>query len=151
ESGIVAEAVELGLDARAGEREGALLRERALEEGERRLDVAAQRVDRRRVVARERIVGAEADAALEPFPRDGEQGVRFRRLAELQVRRAEPRVQLDEDPVAQRVIRPREEVDLALVEVQRICVTPLQRRKMSGAHVAAGEEQPFASREERLL
>ena len=51
----------------------------------------------------------------------------------------------------QRVLGPHEEIDLALEELDRLRVPALERREMPGADVAAGDEQPLAPGEERLL
>ena len=111
---VAAQALELRLDARPGGGERALLRERALQKGERRFGVAAHRMDAGGVVARERIVGAEPDAAIEALERDREHRLRLARVAELLIGRAEPRVQLDKDAVLERMIGVAEEIELAL-------------------------------------
>src|SRR6185503_2123720 len=143
---VVAQAIELGLDARTRRREGALLRERAFQKGERGLRIAAQRMDRRGIVARERIVGAQPHAAVEALERDVEHRLRLASLAEVQVRAAEPCVQLDEDPAAQRVIGAHQEVDLALEIRDRFGVASLERRQVAGSHVGTGDEQTLAAR-----
>src|SRR6185436_7714056 len=112
---------------------------------------AAQRVDRRGVIAGERLVGAEADAALEAFERDVEDRRRLLLVTEPLVGRTQARVQLYENPVPQRMLRADEEIQFALVGVDRPRVLPLERRQVSGADPAAGDEEPLAPGEERFL
>ena len=108
-------------------------------------------MDRRRVVARERIVGAEPDAPIEALERDVERRLGLARLAEPQVHASQPRVQFHKDAMPQRVLGPGEEVDLLFEMLERLAKASLQRRQVPGADVAAGDEEPFASRQERLL
>ena len=65
------------------------------------------------VIAGERVVGTEAYASLEALECDFEQVAGPLRLAELLIRSAQPRVQLDEDSVPQWMFGADEEVDLA--------------------------------------
>src|SRR5439155_10499142 len=91
------ESVELGLDARPGPGERRLLRDGALQKRQGRLRFATKRMHRRRVVPCERVVGPQPHPAIEALERHAERRVRLAFLAELQVRAAEPRVQLHEN------------------------------------------------------
>ena len=125
EARVVAKRIELRLDAGPRGGEGPKVGERTLEIGERRFGIAAHGVDASRVVARERIVGAEPYTTVEAFERDGEHRARLVNVTELLVRGAEPCVQLDKDAALQRMIGLAEEIDLAReVLDQRRCAGP---------------------------
>ena len=72
-------------------------------------------------------------------------------MAQPQVRAAQPLVQLDQDPVPQRVVHALEEGDLALEMLDRLLVPALQRGQVPQPHVRAHDEDAFPAGQEVLL
>src|SRR6266566_8070684 len=138
---IAPQSVELGLDADTRKRESPPLGDGALKKCQCGLRIAAQRVHGCCIVARKRIVGAKPHAALEALERDVERRLRLSGLAELQVRAAQPRIQLHEDPTAQGMVGVAQKIDFALKIVERLGRPSLQRRQMTRPDVASGNKQ----------
>src|SRR5256885_2476434 len=97
---VLSQRSEFRLDACPLDRERPPRGGRALQERDRGVGVALERVRCGRVVPREGLVGTEAHAPIEGFNRHVEQRVALARLTEREMRRAETDVELDNHAVS---------------------------------------------------
>ena len=151
EARLVAQRLERRLDRGAGGGEPGPPRRGPLEAVEGGPVVAAQRVGARRVVGAHGVVGAGAHPALVGLDREVEGGPARGRLAEAEVRLADPLVQLDEDARAQRVVHAPHELHLARVLLEGLPVPALEGERVAEAHVRPDERHPRAPGQEGLL